>query len=255
MIRVSILHETNLVCNAMATVLGNESDIHVVGMASTYDEAIALVHSTPCDVLLVNAHRPSQEVLHFLHRVAHEAKQTKVLVMGVIEAEEFILQCFQAGASGYALRTDSIEEMVKKVRAVYAGKSLLSPQIACALVSRVAELSQCVSMECMAEGDDLQLLCSDLTPREREVLCYLERGASNQEIAEALTIEVGTVKNHVHSILKKLNVDNRKRAAVLARQFMDISDHAVEEPRQLWQSYPMYSAPSRSQNQGYSNRS
>jgi two-component system, NarL family, nitrate/nitrite response regulator NarL len=75
-----------------------------------------------------------------------------------------------------------------------------------------------------------------LTPREREVLSYLERGSSNQEIADALTIEVGTVKNHVHNILKKLNVDNRKRAGLLARQVMtDENIWHMETPR-------MYSA-------------
>ncbi len=165
MIRVSILHEANLVCNAMASVLGNEEDINVVGMASTFEEVVPLLHSTPSDILLINASRPGPEVLHFLQRLEREVKHTRYIVMGLIEAEEFILQCFQAGASGYALRTDSIEELVNKMRAVAEGKTLLSPQIACALVSRIAELSQCVNMDCDLEGDDLQLLCSDLTPR------------------------------------------------------------------------------------------
>lgn len=242
MIRVSILHEANLVCNAMASVLDNEEDIRVVGMASNYDEVIPLLHTTPCDILLINAQRTGPEVIQLLHRLERETKGTKFIVMGVVEAAEFILQCFQAGASGYALRTDSIEELVNKMRAVSQGKTLLSPQIACALVSRVAELSQCVSMDCDLEGEDLQLLCSELTPREREVLGHLERGYSNQEIAEALTIEVGTVKNHVHSILKKLNVDSRKRAAILARQFIDISARPAPAARQGWQNYPVYAS-------------
>ncbi len=72
------------------------------------------------------------------------------------------------------------------------------------------------------------------------MLGHLEQGSSNQDIAEALTIEVGTVKNHVHSILKKLNVDSRKRAAMLARQFIDISARPMPQTRQVWQNYPVY---------------
>lgn len=241
MIRVTILHETHLIGNAMASVLGNEPDITIAGLASTFEDALSQLSSTVCDVLLVNAQRPNQEVLDFIQRTNKQHKDTKIVLIGVVEAEEFILQCFQAGASGYALRDESLEDLVQKMRAVHEGKTLLSPKIACALVSRIAELSQCVTMDSMPGGDDLRLLCSELTPREREVLRFIERGCSNQEIAESLTIEVGTVKNHVHNILKKLNVDNRKRAAVLARQFLDLQERPAEMPRQLWKSsYSMY---------------
>jgi DNA-binding NarL/FixJ family response regulator len=235
MIRVLIVHETFLVSNALANVLQEESDVQVVGLAATYEEALDQLNQSIVDMVLVNANRPSQQLLSFIQSTCQHYTDTKIVIMSVAETSEFILQCFQAGATGYSLQTDSLAELMRKVRAAYNGKPLLSPQIAGALVSRIAELSQIVGRP-DADQEELMLLSADLTPREREVLSYLERGSSNQEIADALTIEVGTVKNHVHNILKKLNVDNRKRAGLLARQVMtDESIWHMETPR-------MYSA-------------
>ncbi|MBX3001858.1 MAG: response regulator transcription factor [Caldilineaceae bacterium] len=235
MIRVLIVHETFLVSNALANVLQDESDVKVVGLAATYEEALDQLNESIVDMVLVNANRPSQQLLSFIQSICRNYSNTKIVIMSVADTSEFILQCFQAGATGYSLQTDSLAELMRKVRAAYSGKPLLSPQIAGALVSRIAELSQIVGRPNADQGD-LMLLSADLTPREREVLSYLERGSSNQEIADALTIEVGTVKNHVHNILKKLNVDNRKRAGLLARQVMtDENVWHVETPR-------MYSA-------------
>lgn len=219
MIRVQIVHEIHLVCNALANVLRDEADIRVFGLASCIEDAKVQLEAGSCDVILVNVSRPSQNILQFIQEVVQKNRNLKVLVVGVIEAEEFILQCFQAGAVGYALRDDSLDELLHKIRAAYHGKTFVSPEIAGALVSRVAELSKFVT-NVDGDANTFSLLSAELTPREREVLRYIERGSSNQDIADALTIEVGTVKNHVHNILKKLNVDNRKRAAMLARQVL-----------------------------------
>jgi DNA-binding NarL/FixJ family response regulator len=238
MIRVLIVHETFLVSNALANVLQEESDVQVVGLAATYEEALDQLNESIVDMVLVNANRPSQQLLSFIQSTCQHYADTKIVIMSVAETSEFILQCFQAGATGYSLQTDSLAELIRKVRAAYNGKPLLSPQIAGALVSRIAELSQIVGRP-DADQEELMLLSADLTPREREVLSYLERGSSNQEIADALTIEVGTVKNHVHNILKKLNVDNRKRAGLLARQVMtDENIWQMETPRMYSASFP-----------------
>jgi DNA-binding NarL/FixJ family response regulator len=219
MIRVTIVHEIDLVCNTLASVLREEQDIDVVGLASCAEEAVNYLEDGECDVLLLNVGRPSHDQIRFIHEISRSNKDLKVLVVGIMKAEEFILQCFQAGAAGYVLRDDSLEDLKRKIRAAYSGETFISPRIAGALVSRVAELSEFAGNG----GDDqydLSLLRSNLTRREREVLLHIEQGLTNQEIAESLTIEVGTVKNHVHNILKKLNVDNRKRAAMLARQML-----------------------------------
>jgi DNA-binding NarL/FixJ family response regulator len=233
MIRVLIVHETILVCNALANVLQEEADMQVVGICATTEEALTQIEDSEVDLILLNASHPSQEILLFIQAVNRTYSDVKILAMGMMETPEFILQCFQSGATGYSLQADSLAELMRKVRAAYRGKPILSPQIAGALVSRIAELSQIVGRP-ETDGGHLNLLSAELTPREREVLGYLERGYSNQEIAESLTIEVGTVKNHVHSILKKLNVDNRKRAALLARQVMAEDSIWHVEPARMY---------------------
>ncbi len=222
MIRITIVHEIDLVCSTLASVLREEPDLEVVGLAARAEDALVTMQHDECDVLLLNVSRPCHSLLRFIHETSNKKTKMKVLVVGIPKTEEFILQCFQAGAAGYVLRDDSLETLKQKIRAAYRGETFVSPRIAGALVSRVAQLSEFANNQGQDQCD-LSMLRADLTRREHEVLRHIERGRSNQEIAEALTIEVGTVKNHVHNILKKLNVDNRKRAAMLARQIL--SEH------------------------------
>jgi DNA-binding NarL/FixJ family response regulator len=116
------------------------------------------------------------------------------------------MQYVEAGASGYVLKDDTVAERLRHIRAAHAGKARVSPEIAAALMSRVAELAQLVK-ESSINAD-----LGDLTPRELEVLTLFGQDLTNQEIAERLVIELGTVKNHVHSILQKLNVASRHEA-------------------------------------------
>jgi DNA-binding CsgD family transcriptional regulator len=114
--------------------------------------------------------------------------------------------------AGYVLKDSSLAELLKNVRAAYNNEALVSPPIAAALMSYVAEL---VGFDPAAEQD----LCApqSLTRREREVLTLVQQGLTNQEIAESLVIELGTVKNHVHNILRKLNVNSRRDAVHVSR--------------------------------------
>ena len=136
----------------------------------------------------------------------------KVIVTGLSDSEAAILQYIEAGVSGYVLRDDSVETMLTTIRAVHAGEAVISPSVAAALMARLAELAELAK----AAGGNSPVTTSDalpdLTPREREVLSLIALGLSNSEIAERLTLELGTVKNHVHHILEKLNVSSRQDA-------------------------------------------
>jgi DNA-binding NarL/FixJ family response regulator len=128
--------------------------------------------------------------------------------MGLSENYQQIESYIEAGADGIVNRDDSVDDLVDHIRASYHDKALLSPKVAYRLMSKVAEFSQL--LEDIDVGIDE---ISQLTPREREILELISKGQSNQEIADQLFIELGTVKNHVHSILKKLNVNSRVDAA------------------------------------------
>jgi two-component system, NarL family, nitrate/nitrite response regulator NarL len=128
--------------------------------------------------------------------------------IGLAEAQEQVLQYVQAGAAGYVLQDESLEDLLERVRDAHAGRVRVSPKIAAALMSRVAEYAL------LLDQVELGSYPVELTPREEEILAIIGQGLTNQEIADRLRIEVGTVKNHVHSILQKLDVNSRHEAAV-----------------------------------------
>lgn len=206
MIRVLLVNQIRLISNVMAAVLEDEPDIEVIGCASSIDTALALAPNS--DVVLVSTDLAGNRALQVTRAIAEAERSTKVLVVGLAESEKEILRYVQAGAAGYVLKEDSVEDLIERIRSAHAEKALISPRIAAALMSRIAELANMAAeVNIPTDGSD------DLTPREREILELIGEGLTNQQIAERLVIEVGTVKNHVHSILQKLDASNRHDAA------------------------------------------
>jgi len=205
-IRVLLVNEMRLVSNVIASVLEDEPDIKVVGRAASVDEALAL--ATESDVVLVSTRLPDSGALKLTSAIAEADPSVKVLVLGLGESKERVLRYVEAGADGYVLKNDSVDDLLRHIRAAQRGKALVSPKIAAALMSRVTELAQL-----FAEIESGLSESADLTPREREILELIGQGLTNQQIADRLIIEVGTVKNHVHSILQKLDVSSREDAA------------------------------------------
>jgi RNA polymerase sigma factor (sigma-70 family) len=206
MIRVGLINSIRILANVIAAVLENEPDIDVVGCTTTLDEALAL--APRCDILVVSTRLPDNGALHITQAVTATHLPTKVLILGLAESKEEVLHYVEAGAAGYVLQNDSVEALLAKLRSTYAGTAMISPEIAGALLSRVAELAQDSERAGILPNTKI-----DLTAREREILSLIGQGLTNQQIAEQLTIEVGTVKNHVHRILNKLNVADRQTAA------------------------------------------
>lgn len=207
MISVLIVNKSRLICGVISTMLKDEEDIHVIGWATDSDEACALIENRNPDIVLISTNLPNNGALALTQNI-DSATGPKVLIMGVPELEEVILRYIEAGAAGYVLRADSADDLITNIRAVYNGEALISPEISAALMARLTELADAKSnVEVGAEG------FADLTPRERQVLELISKGLNNQEISQHLVIEVGTVKNHVHNILEKLDVNSRYDAA------------------------------------------
>jgi len=206
MIRVVLVNSIRILANVIAAVLENEPDINVVGRATTVDEALAL--APLCDILIASTRLPDHGALRITQAVAQANLTAKVLILGLAESKEEVLHHVEAGAAGYVLQDDSVDALLAKLRSTYAGAAMISPEIAGALLTRVAELVH--DSNRIEVGPNTKI---DLTAREREILSLIGQGLTNQQIAERLTIEVGTVKNHVHRILHKLNVADPRCAA------------------------------------------
>ena len=205
-IRILLVNQIRLLGNVLAAVLDDEPDMEVIGCATSVSQALDLAPKS--DVILVNTGMSNGTALEFFEAVSKVELPAKVLALGLAESKEQILQYVEAGAAGYVLKDDSVEDLLRRIRGTYRGQVRVSPKIAAALMSRVTEYAQLLNQVETGIGN-----VDDLTPREREILDLIGQGLTNQQIAERLIIEVGTVKNHVHSILQKLDASSRHEAA------------------------------------------
>lgn len=207
-VRILLVNEFPLMCNVITAALEDEPGLHVVGSATTPEEALEIIRREEVDVALVSTRLPEKGALKLTTAITDMAPATKVLALGLTEKKERVLRFVEAGASGYVLKDDSLEKMVATIHAAQEGETRISPKIAAAMMERLSDLAQT-----FAEVENSPTDTAGLTGRELEVLELIGQGMSNKEIAERLVIEVGTVKNHVHSILEKLHVNSRGDAA------------------------------------------
>jgi len=207
-IHLLLVNEIRLMGNVIAAALEDEPYIKVVACVTNPQEALQIVQTQLVDVALVSTRLPDQGALQLTRAITEAAPVTKVLALGLTEEKKRVLRYVEAGAAGYILKDDSLEDLINIVRAAQDGKVFVSPEIAAAMMERLSNLAQMFSEIENSVTED-----AGLTPREMEVLELIGKGMSNQQIADILIIEPGTVKNHVHSILEKLNVSSRGEAA------------------------------------------
>jgi DNA-binding NarL/FixJ family response regulator len=210
MIRVLIVHDFSLICNLLTAALRDAPDIEVVGCARSIQEALKSAENGEIDVALVGIRMAEQGALKVTEAIGQADPQIKVLVFGLSDEHEQILPFIEAGAAGYVQKDDSVAELMDAIRAAHSGKALVSPEIAAALIQRLTKWAHLIP-----EGGSEMIELGKLTPREREVLDLLMENLSNHEIAERLSIETGTVKLHIHNILRKLGVNSRQRATTI----------------------------------------
>jgi len=204
----------------LLSVLRDEPDFDVRGCTDKPSTALSYLARTPCAVALVSYGLGDDESLDLVRALVERDQPIKVLITDVPREDEVILHLLEEGAAGYVCAEESWADLVKKIHAVAEDEFLVHPDIAATMMSRIAELNLLLIE---LDGGNMarpETVYAELTQREVEVLRLLGEEKSNQEIAQALTIELGTVKNHVHNLLRKLDVCSRKHAAQLARQML-----------------------------------
>ena len=207
-INLLLVNETRLRGNVIAAALEGEPDINIVGCVISMEDAMKIVRENEVDVALVSTRLPDLGALKLTNAITDLKPSTKVLALGLTEEKQHVLRYVEAGATGYVLKDDSLEDLIETIRAAQDGKVFVSPQIAAAIMERLSGLARIFS-----DVENNITNTTDLTARELEVLKLISEGRTNQQIAEQLVIEIGTVKNHVHNILDKLNVSSRREAA------------------------------------------
>lgn len=183
-----------------------ERGIRVLGEAGLAADAIRQACRAHPDVVVMDVDLPGMSGIEATQRLAAEAPLVHVLILTVSADDEDVMDALLAGACGYLLKDASIAQIVDGIRAVARGESAISPRVASRLIRRLRDPGSRA-----ASGNG-----AGLTEREHEVLELVARGLDNPEIARTLYLSEHTVKNHVSSILTKLEVQNRIQAAVLA---------------------------------------
>jgi DNA-binding NarL/FixJ family response regulator len=205
-LRVVIADDHPFYRDGLARLL-RQSGIDVVGEVPNGEAAIRAVEEFAPDVVVMDLNMPGLSGVEATRFVTERSPSTRVLVLSVSAQEEDVTDAILAGASGYVLKDGPVEEVVAGIRAAAAGQSLISPRIATILLHRVRD---------SAQADAGAPAGVRLSAREIEVLRLMADGRGNHEIAEILVISASTVRNHISSILLKLQVDNRVQAAVRA---------------------------------------
>lgn len=208
--RTIIVDDHTLFREGLAAIIRKEPDIEVVGLVGTVQEAVEAVRRLKPDIVLMDFSLPDGTGADATRMIVQEDPRCKVVFLTMSDKDEDLLAAIRSGAVGYLMKNLAPSKLVAALRSVQKGEGALSRSMTLRLMK---EFSRTKEPEPLGEP-----ALGKLTLREKELLAELAAGKSNQEIAQQLSISENTVKYHVHSILEKLNLRDRKEAASFARE-------------------------------------
>ncbi|HHY89974.1 MAG TPA: response regulator transcription factor [Chloroflexi bacterium] len=210
-IRILIVDDQALFREGLHTLLLVQPDFEVVGEAANGEEALKMVTKHRPDVVLMDLRMPVLDGVSATRRIKDMWPESKVIVLTTFDDDEYVFDGLRAGAVGYLLKDVSSEKLVEAVRAAARGEYFLLPSITAKVMAEFARVSRPNPVR-------NNQLTEMLSARELEVLRLVAQGASNKSIADQLVIAEGTVKNHLTSILAKLEVKDRMQAVFKAKE-------------------------------------
>jgi two-component system nitrate/nitrite response regulator NarL len=218
--RLLVVDDHTLFRRGLVALLSQYDEVQVVGEAADAGEAQRRARELQPDVVLLDNHLPGVCGVDALPGLREAAPGARVLMLTVSEDEADLAAALRAGAAGYILKTIDGDELVQAARGCARGGSFVSPEMTGKLVTafRAAGASAAAPAVTLASSPPASDPAAALSPRERDTLRHLARGASNKEIARALDIAETTVKIHVQNILRKLSLSSRVQAAVYASE-------------------------------------
>jgi two-component system, NarL family, response regulator len=196
LIRILIVDDHLVVRVGLRSMIDSQSDMRVVGEAANGREAVELFRAHRPDVVLMDLRMPEMNGVEATVAIRDEFPEAHIVLLTTYDGDENIYRALQAGARAYLLKDIPRNEFLNGIRSVHSGKYCIPAAVAARLAQRVP--------------------CLELSSRELEVLKLIVEGMSNKEIGSALSVTESTIKNHVNSILNKLNVRDRTQAATTA---------------------------------------
>lgn len=206
-IRIIVVDDHNLFREGLVAIIRSEAEIEVVGQAGTVRDAVEMVRSLAPDLVLMDFTLPDGTGVDATREILQEQPECKIVFLTMSEEDENLFAAIRGGAKGYLLKNMQPKKLVAAIKSVYQGESALSRSMTMRVME---ELARTKTPE--HRGDPT------LTRRELDILRELASGYSNGEIATHLVVSENTVKYHVHSILSKLGLSDRREAAEYARK-------------------------------------
>lgn len=219
MICLLLVDDQPIVRQGLRSLLEAQSEFRVVGEAENGEEAIAQAETLQPDIILMDVRMPVMNGVIATRAIHTKFPDIKILVLTTFDDDEYVFQAVRCGAKGYLLKDTDSQEIAQAIRTIHKGHAQFGPGLLEKVLADPA-LPQAASP--LTLPDKLQ----QLTPRERQVICLVIKGASNREIAQKLCISERTVKNHMTHIFARLDVRDRTQAAMFASPFLS----QLEEP-------------------------
>lgn len=211
-IRVLAVDDHVLFREGLVGILQAQPDFEVVGEAGDGMEALVKARELMPDLILMDIRMPGTDGLEATRLIKRELPQARIVILTVQDEDEKLFEAIQLGAQGYILKTIRSRELLKLLRGAVQGEAAITPGLAGRILEEFRRLSQRTTFF----PDEEEPVA--LTPREQEVLNLVAEGATDQEIAEALSISLHTAKSHMRNILTKLHVSSRHEAARYAQR-------------------------------------
>jgi DNA-binding NarL/FixJ family response regulator len=207
--RILLADDNELFREGLAKIINSQPDMEVVAQAEDGLEALTQVYELRPDLIVMDINMPLSDGLEATRLIHSSNPGSRIIMLTAYEEEDKLFEAIKAGAQGYILKTSSAAGLLRGLRGALSGEATIPRKLASQLLVEFSNLSK--RPENVANGDTIPLL----TRREHEILNVMATGATNQEIADQLSISLQTVKSHVSSILEKLQAKSRHHATEL----------------------------------------
>lgn len=204
-IRVLIADDHDLIRQGLKRIISLEDDFSIVGEAENGEEALKMLKNCQCDVALLDVNMPLLNGIEVLKEIKKQRNDIKVIILTIESDRKTIREAIEFGADGYMLKDSAGDEIINAIKATYSGEKYIDKSLISIIFSDIKNT-----------GKNISNVLDGLTKREIEVLMRISKGLSNKEIGEQLYLSEKTIKNYATNLFRKINVDDRVQATIVA---------------------------------------